>query len=104
MQIIEEALKVMRDFQPSRDELGYLESYNTAVELTGKLRKEHPDNTELLKLEYALVDFVRCYFDLCRYKERAVTYKREALEKELEIINFINSNVGNGFDSENKKS
>jgi hypothetical protein len=112
MQIAEESMKLLREASLTNEEMSYLKSYSDMVVEVGDMKIElekfkGDTDSELFKskskrvdnLQECLLNFMQCYFAMVTYKERAFTHKHEMLQKEMEMLNFINKSLDNGIDS-----
>tara|TARA_R110002020_G_scaffold304726_1_gene520532 strand:+ start:38 stop:364 length:327 start_codon:yes stop_codon:yes gene_type:complete len=106
MQIAEQALQLMRDMSASNDEHNFMIAYSSMQVEVEKMRKELIEASGKLNssvyskkegridnLAECLVCFNECFFKMMHYKQESVTWKHKALEKELELINFITSEI-----------
>ena len=111
MQIAEQSMKLLREASLTNEESSYLKSYSDMVVEVGHMKTElinfkGNEDSDLFKsktkrvdsLQDCLLNFMQCYFAMITYKERAFTYKHEMLQKEMEMLNFINKRLEYGID------
>ena len=106
MEIAEMAMKTLRESQATSEENNFMQAYSEMLIEVDKMRNELIDNAGRIspevyekkekrvdELSNCLVLFNQCFFKMVYYKQEMVTWKRKALEKELEFINFVTKEI-----------
>jgi hypothetical protein len=101
MQVAEEAMKILRDSQPTSEESKCMQDYCEALIEIETMKKELSEfkgqmtNAFRLKkkrveiLSNAVHSFHESYFNMIKYKELNAKANRALLEKEMEFINLV---------------
>ncbi len=106
MEIAEMAMQTLRESQATNEENNFMHAYSEMLVEVDKMRSELIDSAGRLnpdvydkkekrvdELSNCLVLFNQCFFKMIYYKQEMVTWKKKALEKELEFVNFVTQNV-----------
>lgn len=106
MEIAEIAMKTLRESQTTSEENNFMHAYSEMLIEVDKMRNELIDNAGRIspevyekkekrvdELSNCLVLFNQCFFKMVYYKQEMVTWKRKALDKELEFVNFVTKQI-----------
>lgn len=106
MEIAEMAMKTLRESQTTSEENNFMHAYSEMLLEVDKMRNELIDSAGRIspevyekkekrvdELSNCLVLFNQCFFKMVYYKQEMVTWKRKALDKELEFVNFVTKQI-----------
>lgn len=108
MEIAQMAIDTLRESQTTSEENNFMHAYSEMlievdrmrselVESAGRISPDIYDKKErrVDDLNDCLILFNQCFFKMMYYKQEMVTWKKKALEKELEFVNFVTKQVDN---------
>ena len=108
MEIAKIAMETLRESQTTSDENNFMHAYSEMILEVDKMRNELIDNAGRLnpdvydkkekrvdELNNCLILFNQCFFKMMYYKQEMVTWKKKALDKELEFVNFVTKHIDN---------
>lgn len=108
MEVAEMAMQTLRESQATNDENNFMHAYSEMLIEVEKMRQELINSAGKLnpkvydkkekrvdELNNCLILFNQCFFKMIYYKQEMVTWKRKALDKELEFVNFVTNNISN---------
>ena len=111
MEIAKIAMETLRESQATSEENNFMHAYSEMLLEVDKMRNELIDNAGRMnpdvydkkekrvdELNNSLILFNQCFFKMIYYKQEMVTWKKKALEKELEFVNFVTKNIDNESD------
>lgn len=106
MEIAEMAMQTLRESQTTSEENNFMNAYSTMLVEVEKMNSELIDNAGRVSAEVydkkqkridelrdCLILFNQSFFKMMYYKQEMVTWKKKALEKELEFVNFVTENI-----------
>jgi len=106
MEIAEMAMQTLRESQATTEENNFMHAYSEMIVEVDKMRSELINsagkiNPEIYDKKEKRVDdlndclilFNQCFFKMIYYKQEMVTWKKKALEKELEFVNFVTKQI-----------
>ena len=106
MEIAEMAMQTLRESQTTSEENSFMNAYSTMLVEVEKMNSELIDNAgrvssevydkkqkRIDELRDCLILFNQSFFRMMYYKQEMVTWKKKALEKELEFVNFVTENI-----------
>ena len=106
MEIAEMAMQTLRESQTTSEENNFMNAYSTMLVEVEKMNSELIDNAgrvssevydkkqkRIDELRDCLILFNQSFFKMMYYKQEMVTWKKKALEKELEFVNFVTENI-----------
>jgi hypothetical protein len=106
MEIAEMAMQTLRESQATNEENNFMNAYSTMLVEVEKMNSELIDNAgristdvynkkekRIEELRECLILFNQSFFKMMYYKQEMVTWKKKALEKELEFVNFVTENI-----------
>lgn len=106
MEIAEMAMQTLRESQATNEENNFMHAYSEMIVEVDKMRSELINsagkiNPEIYDKKEKRVDdlsdclilFNQCFFKMIYYKQEMVTWKKKALEKELEFVNFVTKQI-----------
>ena len=106
MEIAEMAMQTLRESQTTSEENNFMNAYSTMLVEVEKMNSELIDNAGRVSAEVydkkqkridelrdCLILFNQSFFRMMYYKQEMVTWKKKALEKELEFVNFVTENI-----------
>ena len=106
MEVAEMAMQTLRESQTTSEENNFMNAYSTMLVEVEKMNSELIDNAGRISTEVydkkqkridelrdCLILFNQSFFKMMYYKQEMVTWKKKALEKELEFVNFVTENI-----------
>lgn len=106
MEIAEMAMQTLRESQATNEENNFMNAYSTMLVEVEKMNSELIDNAgrvspevydkkekRIEDLRECLILFNQSFFKMMYYKQEMVIWKKKALEKELEFVNFVTENI-----------
>lgn len=100
------AMQTLRESQATNEENNFMNAYSTMLVEVEKMNSELIDNAgristdvynkkekRIEELRECLILFNQSFFKMMYYKQEMVTWKKKALEKELEFVNFVTENI-----------
>ena len=106
MEIAEMTMQTLRESQTTSEENNFMNAYSTMLVEVEKMNSELIDNAGRVSAEVydkkqkridelrdCLILFNQSFFRMMYYKQEMVTWKKKALEKELEFVNFVTENI-----------
>ena len=106
MEIAEMAMQTLRESQTTNEENNFMNAYSTMLVEVDKMNSELIDNAgrvspevydkkekRIEDLRECLILFNQSFFKMMYYKQEMVIWKKKALEKELEFVNFVTENI-----------
>ena len=116
MNIAEKSLELVREATASTEENAFMHQYadllvevdrmkSELLEQVGNVSQEIYDKKEkrIESLEASLISFNECFFKMMYYKQQMVTWKKKALDKELEFINFVTKGLDNKSNEQDRR-
>ena len=108
MEIAKIAMETLKESQATNEENNFMHAYSEMLIEVENMRNELIDNAgrvspkvydkkekRIEELSNCLILFNQCFFKMIYYKQEMVTWKRKALEKELEFVNFVTKSIDN---------
>ncbi len=106
MEIAEMAMQTLRESQANNEENNFMHAYSDMLVEVDKMRSELINSAGKISSEIydkkekrvddlndCLILFNQCFFKMIYYKQEMVTWKKKALEKELEFVNFVTKQI-----------
>jgi len=100
------AMQTLRESQATNEENNFMNAYSTMLVEVDKMNSELIDNAgrvspevydkkekRIEDLRECLILFNQSFFKMMYYKQEMVIWKKKALEKELEFVNFVTENI-----------